>query len=529
MPTAVQGIAEALIKRFEPPPPPKPRKWATPGDLACALDPSTVQTPALRCIDRELVELIDNPNRDKLMIFMPPQEGKSVRVSHRFPEWLLEHNPDLRIAIVSYTDEMARRHGGDIKLDVEQFNGIESTIDLGLTLRPDSKAAGRWNIKGHKGSVYCTGIGGSLTGKPVDILIIDDPIKNLEEAHSETYRQKLKNFWRAVATTRLSPDTKIIIIQTRWHEDDLSGWLQVNEPGQWRVLNIPACAVSHDDPLGRQPGEYMASARGNRAWARIKKNVGSYIWGALYQGTPSPAAGGLFKRAHMRYWSAALSDSTRHGRMNGARLDLGGRIVALDDTWRFVTVDLAASKKTSADFTVAGAWAVSNEGDLILLGGARARIEETDHWSLVNPLKQQWDCDVVYVESRMFGTTMVYEAAKAGVPVKELKADVDKITRSIPAQVRSENGRLWLPNELSYTDVGTWVAELVSFPNATHDDCVDVVSYAARVVATEHLSQVDSQSASRTVKAHKSGAIEMAFQEAIGTYANGTDFEALQY
>jgi predicted phage terminase large subunit-like protein len=424
---------------------------------------------------------------------------------------------------------MARRFGGDIKLDVEQFDGVNHATDLGLTLRPDSKAAGRWNIKGHKGSVYCTGIAGSLIGKPVDILIIDDPIKNLKEAHSPVYRQRLKDFWRAVATTRLAPTTKIIIIQTRWHEDDLAGWLQVNEPGQWRVVNIPACATSYDDPLGRQPGEYMTSARGNRRWARIKKNVGSYIWNALYQGTPTPAAGGLFKRAHMRYWSAAPSDSTRHGRMHGARLDLGGRIVWLDDTWRFVTVDLAASTKTSADYTVAGAWAISNEGDLILLGGARARIEETDHWSLVRPLKQQWDCDVVYVESRMFGTTMVYEAAKAGVPVKELKADTDKITRSIPAQVRSENGRLWLPNELSYNDVGVWVAELVSFPNAAHDDCVDVVSYAARVVATEYLRQVDAQSASRVVKSHTAGAVETAFQEATGTRANGTDFEALRY
>ena len=178
----VAGIARHMLQRYLPPPPPRERPWATPGELACALAPETIQTSALKLIDRELVNLTNNPDVDKLIITMPPQEGKSVRVSYRFPEWLLEHNPDLRIAIVSYTDEMARRHGADIKLDVEQHNGEDSTIDLGIQLRPDSKAAGRWGVQGHKGGTYCVGIGGSLTGKPVDILIIDDPIKNMEQA-----------------------------------------------------------------------------------------------------------------------------------------------------------------------------------------------------------------------------------------------------------------------------------------------------------------------------------------------------------
>lgn len=490
----IRGVAQAMLRRYEPPPEPEARRWGTPGTLATALDPATKQTPALDLIDQELVRLFDDPKTDRLIISMPPQEGKSERTSVRFVEWILAQNKNLRVAIVSYSDEMARRHGAQTKSDVETHNGEDSHVNLGITLREDSRAAGRWNIKGHKGSVYCTGIAGGLTGKAVDVLVIDDPYKNREQAYSEEYRQKVKDFWQSVCIPRLGPGAMCIVIQTRWHEDDLAGWLQISEPGQWRVVNIPAQAESHDDPLGRKPGEFMQSARGDREWERIKSNVGSWVWAALYQGRPRPAAGGLFKRKNLRFWAPLPNVATRHGLMHGARVDLGGRAVSLDDCWRFLTVDLAASTKTSADWTVAGAWAISPDGDLILLGGDRQRIEEQQHFDMIRPVYERWKADVVFVESRMFGTTMVYEAGRAGIPVRELTADTDKITRAIPASVRMENNRLWFPTESAMPDIQSWIAELVSFPNAAHDDCVDVIAYAARVIAANWVSQADHES-----------------------------------
>jgi predicted phage terminase large subunit-like protein len=488
----------------------------------------------------------DSPNR--LIISMPPQEGKSSRVSQRFPEWLLDHNPDLRIAIISYSDDLARGWGAAIKMDVLTHNGIESAVDLKITLREDSKAAGRWNIRGHKGSVFCAGIGGSVTGKPVDIFIIDDPIKDLEQAQSSIYRDRFRKFWQAVAIPRLGPSARCVVIQTRWHEDDAAGWLQVNEPDKWRVINIPAQAgveettedvhgrkvtrwvpTSEPDPLGRQPGEYMISARGARDWAGIRRDVGSYVWSALYQGRPAPAAGGLFKRANLRYWQVMPRDISWHGLLNGMRVDLGGRVVMLDQCWRFLTVDLAASTKTSADWTVAGAFAISPDGDLILLDGIRVRVEESNHWNAIRPLREKWSADVVYVESRMFGTTMVYEAGRSGVPIQELKADTDKLTRALPATARSENGRLWLPPVTSYPEVLTWVNELVSFPNASHDDCVDVISYAARVSAANWLSQTDTQSLTRNRPKVNNRSIENAYESATGYAGTESNYETMQW
>ncbi|NUW45553.1 phage terminase large subunit [Nonomuraea rhodomycinica] len=476
---------EVAARHFQP----RPRRWATPGQLAAALDPTTVQTPALDVIDRHLVALADR-DIDRLMVFMPPQEGKSVRVSHRFVEWLLTTDPDLRVAIVSYADEMARRWGSDIKLDAQSFDGTDGSVDLGLRLRADSRAAGRWQIDGRKGGVYCVGVAGALTGKPVDVMVIDDPIKDLEQAQSAVYRERAWRFWQAVAVPRLGPGSRVVLVQTRWHENDLAGRLLEQDPDRWKVVSIPALAESDEDPLGRAPGEAMRSARGARDWAKIRKDVGEYVWAALYQQRPAPADGGLFKRSGLRHWTRGADE----------RLLLDGRVVDLRDCWRFLTVDLAASTKTSADYTVAAVWAIGVDGDLIMLDGIRERMDPAGHWPAVRALRERWSADVVFVESRMFGTTLVYEAGRDGVPVQELHADTDKVTRALPATARADSGRLWFPPETAFPQFADWRDELLAFPNAAHDDVVDVVAYAARVAGAhwlpmESAAQVDARRA----------------------------------
>ncbi|MER7131247.1 phage terminase large subunit [Streptosporangium saharense] len=514
---------EAAARHFQP----RRRRWATPGEMAVALDPTTVQTPALDVIDRELVALADR-DIDRLMIFTPPQEGKSVRVSHRFVEWLLAEDPNLRVAIVSYADEMARRWGSDIKLDAQTFDGSDDTIDLGIRLRADSRAAGRWQIDGHKGGVYCVGVAGALTGKPVDVLVWDDPLKDLEQAQSAKYRDRAWRFWQAVAVPRLGPGSRVVLIQTRWNADDPAGRLLQQDPSRWRVVSIPAIAESHDDPLGRRPGEPMISARGDRDWAGIRRDVGEYVWAALYQQRPQPAEGGLFKRASLRHWQNLPAGISRHGLAGGRRIALGGREIALDDCWRFLTVDLAASVRTSADYTVAGVWAISLSGDLILLDGVRERLDPSGHWPAVRALRERWAADTVYVESRMFGTTLVYEAGQAGVPVLELHADTDKVTRALPATARADSGRLWLPPLSTGEWVSEWVDELLAFPNAAHDDCVDVTAYAARVAAAHWLPQESAEQTTARRAPADDGPIGQAYAAATGG-AGGVDFMNINY
>lgn len=481
--------AEARLKRER-----NRERWPTPLDMAVELDPPRLddagdrlgfwRTPALELVNAALVDLAEGRER-RVATFMSPQEGKSTLTSFWFPLWLLTCvSSNLRILIVSYSDEMARRWGGEIKDALERWSGDEGTTDLGLRLRKDSRAAGRWNIAGHKGSVYCAGIAGSITGKPADVCVVDDPLKNMEEAQSEKYRDRAMSVYRSVLVPRMgSPTSKMAWIQTLWHELEPIQQILGNEGdkatgGRWRVIRIPAIAEDND-LLGRKPGEGMVSARGERDWNLVRKTVGEYVFAAMYQQRPAPAEGNIFKRLWWRYWTPAPVIGP------SPRISLGGKIHALDDAWRFGTVDLANSTKTSGDWTVISAWARTLSGDLVLLDRTRVRVGEHEHFSTARPLVERWKLDVLFVEESQFGTTLVREATQAGIPISPLKAETDKLTRALPASAWCSGGRVWLPASAWWLHgTGGWISEHAAFPNGAHDDQCDTLSYAVRVAVT---------------------------------------------
>jgi predicted phage terminase large subunit-like protein len=467
---------EAAARQFEPAPP-RVRRWTSPLDMACKLDRTIVRTLALELINRKLVELADRPGQGRLATFLSPQEGKSTLCSFWNPLWLLVDDPDRRVLIISYGDDIARRWGADIKQALETFDGTDGLIDLGLRLRPDSKAAGRWMIDGYRGGVVCAGIGGQITGRPGDVIVVDDPLKNLEEAQSAKYRDRGLRTWQGTLIPRMAPHTKVFWIQTLWHEQEPIQQILANEGGDWEVIRIPAICDSPDDPLGREIGEPMQSARGVRDWAKIRRDVGEYVFAALYQQRPAPAEGGLFKRIWWRYWTPAPALATTE------RLDLAGRAVDLRDCWRFLTGDLAASTRTSADWTVAAAWALTLDGDLVLLDYNRARVGEADHYDLFRPLAQRWAVDTAFVEATQHSMTLTAEATRSGLHVTPLRADTDKFSRALPYSARCSGGRVWLPAGSSKVDA--WVAEHAAFPNGSHDDLVDTGAYACRVAITQ--------------------------------------------
>lgn len=446
------------------------RRWATPGDFAQWLDPSTRQTPALRLVDTELAAFARS-QADKLALYMAPQEGKSERAVRRNVAWLLALDPSLRIAIVSFEQEMATRWGRQIKRD------IEDRPELGIRLRADSSAAGRWETD-LGGGVYCVGIKGALTGRPVDVLIIDDPVKDRAAAESKLERERAWDFWENVAKIRAR---KTLLIQTRWHTDDLGGRLEQREPGEWRVVSIPAICDSADDPLGREIGEEMASqtpdARPPGWFTRMRASMSAYVFSALFQQAPTTGEGNIFKRGDWRFWQTG----------DPGMVTLDQQMHRLDESTRFITMDLATSVKTSADFTVASCWAITVSGDLVLLDRRRERVPETDHADFLAPMRQRWlqTYDVTYIESRMFGTTLVYALGRAGVPLAELEADVDKLTRALPAAGLVRQHRVWLPRDAPWLD--EWLDEHADFPNTAHDDQVDCMAYAARVAIAHWL------------------------------------------
>ena len=269
----------------------------SPGVMAAALDPRTIQTPALDLIDAALIAAETGVHR-RWIINLPPQEGKSSRTARAATVWALSRNPDRRVVLGSYSETLAAGHSRWARDRLRDAAWLSLALDPGQATRAD------WRIDARDGGVRAVGVSGSVTGFPVDWLIIDDPHKNREEADSLTMRDKVWDWWTDDLQSRLSTDAVVIVIQTRWHEDDLTGRLLAEDAAlpvgerEWRVLNIPAlCEDPDTDPLGRDRGEPLLSVRGPRRatqWEGIRvKNPRT--WASLYQGHPTPREGGIFR------------------------------------------------------------------------------------------------------------------------------------------------------------------------------------------------------------------------------------------
>jgi len=265
---------------------------------------------------RLLCEYLDAFTRKeirRLMVFMPPRHGKSELVSRKLPAYIFGHNPDANIIATSYSADLAQR----MNRDVQRIMDSPPYLDL----FPDTRLYGRgvraatdhalrnsdiFEIVGHRGSYRGAGMGGGITGMGGDYIIIDDPIKNREEANSATYREKLWEWYTSTLYTRQERDGSILVTLTRWHEDDLAGRLleaakKDPEADQWEVLLLPAAAEAerhHKDP--RQEGEALWPGKYPLAeLRRIRATIGIYDWSAMYQQRPQPAGGTIFRREWM--------------------------------------------------------------------------------------------------------------------------------------------------------------------------------------------------------------------------------------
>lgn len=272
----------------------------TPGALAARLTSGReMQAPHLDLIGDVFVD-IEAGRCDRVMILAPPRHGKSRRAARWSPLWWLARNPDRRLVLASYASSLAEEHGRWIR------DQIAGDVIPGLRLRGGSRAADHLDLAAHDGGMVAVGVGGGLTGKGADMLIIDDPVKDREEADSETMRRKTWEWYTDVALTRLHPGAAIVLIMTRWHEDDLGGRVFAQAGNRWRVIRLPALAEA-DDPLGREldaplwPERYDAAAL-----AQIRAEVGGRTWNALYQQRPAAPDGAVFRRGWLRYLRPSL-------------------------------------------------------------------------------------------------------------------------------------------------------------------------------------------------------------------------------
>lgn len=414
-----------------------------------------------------------------LIICMPPRHGKSELTSKYFPAWFLGHNPDKRVILTGYEADFAAQWGYKARNIMSEYGPSL----FGLTISGNSSARDRWDLEGHTGGMNTAGVGGAITGKGSHLLLIDDPIKNAEEANSKTYRDKTYDWYISTAYTRLEPGGAVVLIQTRWHEDDLAGRLLREEPDKWTVLNLPAIAEDND-PLGRQPGEPLFPKRYDvPALMDIKRTIGSYWWNALYQQRPTAQEGSIFKQQHIKYCT-----------LSNGLFDLGHKKVKYYDCIIFQTCDPAVSTKASADYFVLCTWATTPNQDLILLDILRTRLEGPDQINLFKQAYQRWHPAFQGVEAVGVGKTLYQMLIREGLPIRELKADSDKVTRALPAAARMEAGCVYFMRDIQGLE--DFEDELLSFPKGAHDDCVDCLSYA--VAQAIGYSDIDLSSLIRT-------------------------------
>lgn len=447
---------------------PRQAKWPDPGEMARALDPRTVTTPALKLIDEALADVAAGKCL-RLMISLAPQEGKSERTSRRFPTWMLHRRPDLRIAIVSYAHRVARRWGERIRDDIVQHGD-----KLDLEVKPDA-AADEWHLTGRLGGVYSVGIGGPLTSRAVDLLIIDDPYKDGKQADSKAWNERIRGWWEEVAIPRLGPGVAVVIIQTRWREDDLIGWLQQREDGDiWRVINIPAQA-DHDpakgevDILGREPGEFMESSRGRTLtdWLARKKAMGTRAWTALCQGRPAPASGDIFQNGWWQQYEAPQWIV----RENGSRWAIGFDQV-------LISVDCAFKDTEDSDFVALQVWG-RRDVDAYLLDQVCERLSFVDTVDRFRRLCALWpQATLKLIEDKANGTAVINMLKRKIGGMVPVEPDGSKVERAFAVSPFVEGHNVYLPSPEMAPWVDAFKLQAQRFPRDANDDMVDAMSQA---------------------------------------------------
>lgn len=491
--------------------------FKTPGELAMALDPLTIQTPMLDLIDsklllvrdaigvmyerkamrskliqggmepRKAIERAQKEVEDKgikrLMISVPPQEGKSTRISRYFLLWLMQQFPQLRTNLVSYDLDNAAQFTMAMLADITTFNGEEGNIDLGLRLRYGQRAQSFFATTAH-GFVRARGKGGGLTGRPSELGILDDLIKDQEDADSENANEKTWTWLQTVFFPRLAPDAPVVMPMTRWSEDDPNGRLQAQQEElekrgvtdfiPWVVVNVPAKAEKKD-LLGRKEGEWLLSARGrtDEQWRIIEATTDAKNFASLYQGSPSVAKGDVF----LDEWKREYNEPVW-------RYDAEHDCYYADEWDIWQSWDLAFKDKTSNDFVAGGVFATQ---------GAVSRLV-----TLVNKHLSFTDTIIAMRRmKRLFPTTgfiLVEDKANGSGVIDSLQNEVPGIVGITPKQSKVERARLTTPYvragnyqipskrlaalqaDISF-DVDAYWHQVKTFrENAPHDDMVDMTT-----------------------------------------------------
>ena len=393
----------------------------------------------------------------RLMIFMPPRHGKSETVTVHYAAWRIERDPRENVILGCHSQKLADRFSRKVR---------RIATDHRLPLSHDRKAVDEWETR-EGGGMRAVGVGAGITGFGGSLVIIDDPVKSRADAESLTLRDKTYEWFTDDIYTRLTPDGAVILIQTRWHDDDLAGRLlkrmAENEGDKWEVLSLPALSNgSRGDPLYRPEGHALWAKRyDRRRLKRIRSAIGHYSFASLYQQQPTLKEGDQFKRE----WFTKIVDEAPAGL-----------------TW-IRTYDLAISTATHADRTASFLVGRTKKDEYYIDGARVARMDYPQQRRYILDRVRSEVGAVHYIEDALHAKGLIHDLKRElgphGGRVKLRGVVSDKFTRSLPFSAAAESGRVFLVK-------GTWnqdfIDEVCEFPKGRHDDQVDAISLAFGVM-----------------------------------------------
>lgn len=395
------------------------------------------------------LEKVESGKLNRLMIFMPPRHGKSLLCSEFFPSWYFGRNPERQIIFATYAQTLADDFGRRVRNWLR--DDMYRSVFPGTLLATDSAAADKFNV-GRRGAYYAAGVDGPLTGRGADCLVIDDPLKGRADADSDLVRRRLKDWYSAVAYTRLMPGGAIVIIQTRWHPDDLAGWiLKEHTHEDWTVLNLAALS---EDGKALWPECYPTADL-----ERIKGALSSRDWAALYQQSPTVDGGNILKSEWWREWKRG-TPACKY----------------ILQSW-----DTAFSDKDikSNSYSARTTWGVFSpaEGNFgaILLNAWRGRVDYPTLKSESIRAYKADQPDAVLIEKKASGQSLIQDLRREGIPIIEYQPDRDKISRAYAVQAMLESGQIYYPQRKWADDV---IRECAQFPHGESSDWTDTCTQA---------------------------------------------------
>jgi len=431
--------------------------------------------PHFELINSKLLQILDG-GTNKMIVNLPPRHGKSELISFYFLVWYSFIYPYNNLIFVSYNQGIAKYFGNKVINLIE-----EKGSKYGVILNKRSKSSKEFVIDKYGGTYSFTGIGGTLTGKGANLIVIDDPIKNNQDAFSKTKRENLWDWYQSTLFTRLEPNSKLLLVMTRWHQDDICGRLlekMEKQPQSWDLLKLPILA-KENDLLNRKSGQLLWEGRFELSEIlERKETLGDFWFSALYQQEPNISNGEIFKKQYFRYFEIEFIEEKKYLILN--KSSINQRVIKLDDCKIFVTMDLAISTKTKADWTVLLVFAVTKDNDIMILDIIREKVEPIEHINLIQQCYNKYKPILIGIEKVQYQTSLIKEGLKIGLPIMELIPNGEKWVRALPMGARMQSEKVYFLNTAKW--LASFEDELMSFPNGNHDDQVDAFSYISQII-----------------------------------------------